>query len=283
MTKCARAVAAGSVLLATLLGAVGCAGDRDKLAYVERPAELIYNEGFTQFERKRFDIAAELFDEVERQHPYSEWARRAMMMAAYAHYQDNDYEGAIATAERYINLYPSGQTTAYAYYLVALCHYERILDVGRDQEETRAALDALTQVERRYPSTDYARDARLKIDLTRDHLAGKEMDIGRWYLKQGQYLAAINRFQTVIDEYDTTTHAPEALHRLVEAYLALGIVDEARQVASVLGYNYPGSDWYEDSYELLTKEGLVDIATGLETEGEVRTPSWWDRTVGRVF
>ncbi len=205
------------------------------------------------------------------------------MMAAFAHYQSNDYEGAIATAERYINLYPSGQTTAYAYYLIALCHYERILDVGRDQSETRAALDALNQVARRYPQTDYARDARLKIDLTRDHLAGKEMDIGRWYLRQGHHLAAINRFKRVVDEYDTTTHTPEALHRLVESYIALGIIDEARQVAAVLGYNYPGSDWYEDTYALLIREGLVDRRTGVETEEKPQERSWWGRTVGRVF
>jgi outer membrane protein assembly factor BamD len=285
MAKRARAAATGSLLLLAAVLAAGCAGDRrDRLAYVERPAEQIYNQGLTQFERNRYDVAAELFDEVERQHPYSEWARRAMMMAAYAHYQNNDYEGAIATAERYINLYPSGQTTAYAYYLIALCHYERILDVGRDQQETRAALDALTQVERRFPNTDYARDARLKIDLTRDHLAGKEMDVGRWYLRQGHYLAAINRFQNVIRDYDTTSHTPEALHRLVEAYLALGIVDEAREVASVLSYNYPDSDWYQDTYALLTREGLVDASTGRETDDEgSQNRSWWGRTVGRVF
>jgi outer membrane protein assembly factor BamD len=281
MATRARAAAA----LAIALLAVACAGDRrQRLAYVERPAELIYAEGFNQFERERYDIAAVLFDEVERQHPYSEWARRAMMMAAFAHYQSNDYDAAIATAERYINLYPSGQTTAYAYYLIALCHYERILDIGRDQTETQAALDALNQVARRYPSTDYARDARLKIDLTRDHLAGKEMDIGRWYQRDGHFLAAINRFKLVVDEYDTTTHTPEALHRLVECYLALGIIDEARQVAAVLSYNYPGSDWYEDTYALLTREGVVDRRTGQDIEGGApRQRSWWGRTVGRVF
>lgn len=281
MAKMARVLAA-AVVVAT---AAGCAGKRDKdLAYVERPAETIYSLGMEQFERERYDIAAQVFDEVERQHPYSEWARRAMMMGAYAHYQDNDYEGAIATAERYINLYPSGQTTAYAYYLIALCHYERILDVGRDQSETRAALDALTQVARRYPDTDYARDARLKIDMTMDHLAGKEMEVGRWYLRQGHYLAAINRFKTVVDQYDTTSHVPEAMHRLVEAYVALGVVDEARQVAAVLGYNYPGSEWYQDSYELLADQGLLDRASGVELEeAEPAKRSWWGRTVGRMF
>ena len=274
-------VLAGVVVLAAV---AGCAGKKEELAYVERPAETIYSLGMEQFERERYDVAAQVFDEVERQHPYSEWARRAMMMGAYSHYQSNDYEGAIATAERYINLYPSGQTTAYAYYLIALCHYERILDVGRDQSETRAALDALTQVARRYPETDYARDARLKIDMTMDHLAGKEMDVGRWYLRQGHYLAAINRFKTVVDEYDTTSHAPEALHRLVEAYVALGVVNEAREVAAVLGYNYPGSVWYEDSYKLLADQGLLDRTSGVEIEeGEPTRRSWWGRTVGRMF
>jgi len=278
-----RASALGILVVALL--AAACAGHRrERLAYIERPAELIYNQGFDQFERERYDVAAQLFDEVERQHPYSEWARRAMMMAAYAHYESNDYDGAISTAERYINLYPSGDTTAYAYYLIALCHYERILDVGRDQSETQAALDSLNQVARRFPDTDYARDARLKIDLTRDHLAGKEMDIGRWYERQGHYLAAINRFKRVVEEYDTTSHAPEALHRLVECYVALGVIDEAREVAAVLGYNFPGSDWYQDTYRLLARQGMLDAATGEQTQ-DVAPPhrSWWGRTVGRVF
>jgi outer membrane protein assembly factor BamD len=288
-TPFARASGTGAARLcavALIAGlAAGCAGDRrEELAYVERPAELIYSEGVDQIERRRYEEAAAYFDEVERQHPYSEWARRAMMMAAYAHYEDGDYPAAIATAERYVNLYPSGQTTAYAYYLIALCHYERILDVGRDQTSTQQALNALTQVARRYPDTDYARDARLKIDLTLDHLAGKEMDVGRWYLREGHHLAAINRFRIVIDQYETTSHVPEALHRLVEAYVALGVLDEAREVAGVLGYNYPGSRWYEDTYDLLAREGMVDRVSGQALEeGEAEQRSWWGRTVGRVF
>ena len=275
--------ACAGLVLAAMTAA--CAGNRDEeLAYIERPAEQIYTQGMDQFERDRYEVAALFFDEVERQHPYSEWARRAMMMAAYAHYENNDYEAAIATAERYVNLYPSGQTTAYAYYLIALCHYERILDVGRDQSSTRAALDALNQVARRYPQTDYARDSRLKIDLTMDHLAGKEMEVGRWYLREGHHLAAINRFRTVVEQYDTTSHTPEALHRLVESYVALGIVEEARQVAAVLSYNYPGSRWYEDTYDLLADQQLLDRQTGVEVEeGEPEQRSWWGRTVGRMF
>lgn len=273
------------LIVALAVTATACQGNRkEELAYIERPAELIYNEGIEQFDKNRYDRAAQFFDEVERQHPYSEWARRAMMMAAYANYQSNDYDAAISTAERYIALYPGGQTTAYAYYLIALCHYERILDVGRDQSSTRAAMEALTQVTRRYPQTDYARDARLKIDLTLDHLAGKEMDVGRWYLRQGHDLAAINRFKRVVEEYETTSHVPEALHRLVEAYVALGILDEAREVAAVLGYNYPGSVWYEDTYDLLADQGMVDRRSGAELDAEgPEGRSWWGRTVGRVF
>ncbi len=274
-----------AILLATAAAvATGCANRRDQqLAYVERPAEVIYNEAYDQIERQRFREAQQLFDEVERQHPYSEWARRAIMMAAFAAYERGDYDGAIQASERYIALYPSGQTTAYAYYLVAISYYEQILDVGRDQRITQQALAALEQVVRRYPNSEYARDARLKIDLTRDHLAGKEMDIGRWYLRRGHHLAAINRFRRVVDEYQTTSHVPEAMHRLVEAYVSIGILEEARQVASVLGYNYPGSNWYSDSYNLLSREGVVVAATGEAQEPEQQRRSWWGRTVGRLF
>ncbi len=270
-------------LLAVL--AAACAGDpSERLAYVERPAEVIYTEAIGRLETSRYAEAIALFDEVERQHPYSEWARRAMMMAAYTSYLSNQYDQAIATSERYIALYPSGRTTAYAYYLVALCHYEQILDVGRDQRTTERALAALRQVERRFPQSDYARDARLKIDMTLDHLAGKEMDVGRWYLREGHYLAAINRFKRVVTDYQTTTHVPEALHRMVEAYLSLGVVHEANQLAAVLGYNFPGDPWYADTYALLVEEGVVVAQTGQTTEdieGEPR--SLWSRTIGRIF
>ncbi|MCG8443501.1 MAG: outer membrane protein assembly factor BamD, partial [Caulobacterales bacterium] len=207
-----------AIIIAFLVVSIAsCANRRreQRLAYIERPAEVIYNEAFDRLDKRRLIEAVELFDEVERQHPYSEWARRAMMMAAFASYRSNDYDTAIATAERYVALYPGGDTAAYAYYLIALCYYERILDVNRDQRTTQQALDALRQVTRRYPTSDYARDARLKIEMTLDHLAGKEMEVGRWYLREGHHLAAINRFRTVIDDYETTTHTPEALHRLV--------------------------------------------------------------------
>ncbi len=280
-----KAVTLRLTLLALTVAVAACGGRKtEQLAYVERPAELIYNEALGQLDKRRITEASLLFDEVERQHPYSEWARRAMMMAAYTKYVGNDYEGAIANAQRYVALYPSGDTTAYAYYLIALSHYERILDIGRDQRTTQQALAALQQVTRRFPESDYARDAQIKIEMTRDHLAGKEMEVGRWYLRQGHHAAAINRFKHVIEEYQTTTHTPEALHRLVESYVALGIMEEAEQVAAVLGYNYPGTNWYADSYNLLAREGVVDRATGarLDAAGK-RKRSWWGRTVGRFF
>ncbi len=274
------------ISLVACLAATGCARNNqaESLPYIERPAEMIYSLALDRLERKRYAEAVLLFDEVERQHPYSEWARRAMMMSSYSNYTSNQYQAAITTAERYIALYPGGDTTAYAYYLIALCHYEQILDVGRDQRTTEQALNALRQVERRFPRSDYARDARLKIDLTLDHLAGKEMEVGRFYLRQGHYLASINRFKTVIDEYQTTSHTPEALHRLVEAYVSLGVLTEATEVAAVLGYNYPGSEWYEDTYELLVDEGVVFAETGESNENlALERRSWWGRTVGRIF
>lgn len=263
----------------------GCAsGGPEQLPYVERPAEMIYRLGMERMEKRRFAEAALMFDEVERQHPYDEWARRAMMMSAFANYQLGEYPAAIATAERYIALYPGGETTAYAYYLIGLSHYEQILDVGRDQRTTEQALAALRQVERRFPRSDYARDARLKIDLTLDHLAGKQMEVGRYYLRSSHYVAAINRFRSVIADYQTTSHVPEALHRMVEAYVALGIIDEATQIAAVLGYNFPGDAWYEDTYSLLTGEGIVLAETGQTNEElELDKRSWWDRTLGRAF
>ncbi|MEO1039688.1 MAG: outer membrane protein assembly factor BamD [Pseudomonadota bacterium] len=257
-----------------------CAGDRrPELAYQERPVEALYNEGFEQMQRRDFTRAALFFDEVERQHPFSEWARRSMLMAAFANYQSNRYSEAISDAERFIALHPGNANAPYAYYLIAISHYEQIFDVGRDQSNTARALNSLQQVVRRFPDTPYAQDARLKIDMTRDHLAGKEMDVGRWYLRNGYYLAAVNRFQNVIEEYQTTNHTPEALHRVVEAYVALGVDFEAVQVASVLGYNFPGSSWYSDSYRLLTSRG-IDLPDQRIEEAD---PSLWRRAMDRVF
>lgn len=237
--------------------ACGSSKKKEKFAYVERPVETLYANATRELERKRYEQAIAYFEEVERQHPYSAWARRAMLMKAFAYYQGNDYEEAVDALDSFIALHPGNKDAPYAYYLKAMCFYERIRDVGRDQEYTNNAVTALNDVIRRYPDTEYARDARLKLDLTFDHLAGKEMYIGRFYLKQNKHIAAINRFKTVITNYQTTSHAPEALHRLVEAYLELGIVDEARAAAAVLGHNYPGSVWYQDSFRLFERRGLV--------------------------
>lgn len=228
----------------------GCAAQEKP--YVEKPVDVLYNQAVNDLESGSYFDAAKAFDEVERQHPYSVWATKAQLMAGYANYMANKYDDAIIALDRYIQLHPGNHDIAYAYYLKAICYYEQIVDVSRDQGVTEKALQALDEVVRRFPNSRYARDAKLKIDLTRDHLAGKEMAIGRWYLERGDYLAAINRFKTVVAKYQTTSQIPEALHRLVEAYTALGLTDEAKRVAAVLGHNYPGSEWYVDSYELAT-------------------------------
>jgi outer membrane protein assembly factor BamD len=217
-----------------------CSGD-EKEQYVERPVEEIYNDAVNALSTEQYRRAARLFDEVERQHPYSVWATRAQLQGAYALYQ----------VDRFIQLNPSNRDTPYAYYLKALCYYEQIVDVARDARMTENSLNALQEVVRRFPDSTYARDSRVKIDLTYDHLAGKEMEVGRFYLQRQQWLAAINRFRTVVDKYQTTSHVPEALHRLTESYMALGLVDEARRTTAVLGHNYPGSEWYRDSYALV--------------------------------
>src|SRR5258708_5795529 len=259
--------------LAVLAGA--CSGDPNKDVYVERPGEELYNQAMDKFNDGNYRGAQPDFDEVDRQHPYSVWATKAQLMSAYSLYQAQKYDEATVALDRFIQLHPGNRDTAYAYYLKALCYYIQITDVGRDQKMTEKALSALDEVIRRFPDSKYARDARLKIDLTRDHLAGKEMTIGRYYERQGQYLAAINRFRRVVDNYQTTTHVPEALHRLTESYLALGIVDEARSSAAVLGHNYPGSEWYQDSYALLT-----GIPVGSTDEAPAK--GWISRVISAV-
>lgn len=262
-------------LLGLLFLVAGCGtfdptGD-DRFAYVEEPVEKLYEQGTRALDRKRYDEAILYFEEVERQHPYSAWARRAMLMTGYTQYLRNDYEDSIETLDRFLAIHPGNKDAPYAYYLKAMNHYERIRDVGRDQDITVKAMNALQDVIRRYPESEYARDARLKLDLTRDHLAGKEMDVGRYYLRNGQHIAAVNRFNNVINNYQTTSHVPEALHRIVEVYLQLGVVDEARRHAAVLGHNYPGSDWYQDSYRLFERRGLpmqpqTETLSQLDTE-----------------
>jgi outer membrane protein assembly factor BamD len=247
-----------AVCCALALGACsrGKPAPKTKLAYEERPVELLYSTGADRMDKHLWNQAVDYFQEVERQHPYSEWSRRAILMQAFAHYQANNYDEAIGDADRFISLYPGNQAAAYAHYIKAICYFEQIVDVGRDQAATGQALDNLREVTARYPHTEYALDARLKIDMVNDQLAGKEMTIGRWYLRQNDTLAAIGRFKTVVERYQTTSHAPEALYRLVEAYLTLGLLDEAKRDGAVLGYNYPGDQWYIDAYSLLTSKGL---------------------------
>ena len=240
--------------LALLLAA--CAGD-DEDAYVERPVGDIYNEAMDHLEAGRYTAASTSFDEVERQHPYSKWATKAQIMSAYAHYEKAEYDDAILALDRFIEIHPGNKDVAYAYYLKGLCYYEQISDVARDQRMTEGALATFKELVSRFPGSEYARDARLKIDLAEDHLAGKDMNVGRFYLRAGHHLAAIGRFRRVIEEYGTTTHVPEALLRLTEAYLELGIIDEARYTAAVLGHNYPNSEWYLDTYTLLADEGIL--------------------------
>ena len=253
------------VLLAAALATAalaGCAhGRRDKLAkadnaYRERPVELLYATGAERMDQHQYSAAGQYFDEVERQHPYSEWARRAILMEAFADYEANKYDDAIAAADRFISLYPGSPSAPYAYYLKAQCYFEQIVDVQRDQGYTGQAQVAFREVQNRYPTTQYAVDAKLKQDMISDQLAGKEMSIGRWYLRQGLPLSAIDRFKTVVDKYQTTSHTPEALYRLVEANLTLGLRDEATKDGSVLGYNFPGDKWYGKAYALLTSKGL---------------------------
>ena len=235
--------------------------------YVEEPVDILYNVAKNNLDKGNYKTAAKGFDEVERQHPYSKWATKGQLMAAFSYYMDNDYDDAVITLDRFIQLHPSHNDTPYAYYLKALCYYEQISTVDRDQQMTSDALRTLNELITRFPDSSYAKDARVKLDLTYDHLAGKEMEIGRYYEEQGQYLAAINRFKVVIDQYQTTTHVPEALLRMTEAYLAIGLVEEARKSAAVLGHNFPGSEWYVDAYQLVEgKQIRVD-----ETEDE----SWY--------
>ncbi len=243
-----------------LVAAALAACSKPKDTYVERPVEDLYNSAMDELLDQNYQKASHDFDEVDRQHPYSVWATKAQLMSAYALYQAGKYDDSIIAADRFIQLHPGHRDIAYAYYLKALDYYIQIADVGRDQKTTQQALNALAEVTRRFPDSKYARDARLKMDLARDHLAGKEMEIGRWYERQGSYLAAINRFKLVVDQYQTTTHVPEALERLTECYLALGLSDEARRTAAVLGYNYPGSSWYRDTYALVTNGGSTVTA-----------------------
>ena len=241
--------------LAVLITAGGCARNKAKgdTPYVARDVDTLYSAGKDRLDRKQYALAAALFDEVERQHPYSIWARRAQLMSAFSYYLSRDYTKSTESAQRFLSIHPGNKDAPYAYYLIALDYYEQIGDVTRDQKITQQALDALGELIRRYPETRYAADARLKVDLVRDHLGGKEMEIGRFYQRRANWLASVIRFRKVIDEYDTTTHVPEALERLTESYLALGLREEAKKSTAVLGANYPGSVWYQRAYDLMQR------------------------------
>ena len=242
--------------------------NKDAQAFQARPVDQIYADAWKQIRNGNWVLAAKQFDEVERQHPYSVWARRAMLMSAYCYYHANHYDDAISTADQYIALHPGSKEVAYAFYLKAISLYEQIVDIGRDQTSTEGALTALQDVVQRFPDSEYARDATLKIDLTLDHLAGKEMAVGRYYLYKGDYVGAINRFRTVVEQYQKTSQIAEALERLTEAYYALGVYNEAKTAAAVLGHNYPGSPWYKDAYELLQ---------GRHLQPEIDQGSWISR------
>lgn len=266
----------GGLLVLVLLAGCGSSifGGEEEIPIEDRSATEIFAQAEGEMAEGNYRQAAEIFDEIERLFPFSQLAKRAMIMSAFASYEGGDMPSARAAASRYLDLYPSDEDAPYAQYLIALTWYDNIVDVGRDQATTRNAMQELTELVRRYPDSDYARDAALKIDLTNNHLAGKEMEVGRYYLKRGHYIAAINRFRQVLEKYQTTAHAPEAMHRLVEAYLALGLQQEAQVVAAVLGENFIGSDWYARSYALLTDQDLLPAT---------REDSFFDRVYRRVI
>lgn len=245
------------------LSLLACSSDKDKEAVQEeKPVEELYNGAQKALKEENYEEATRLFEEVERQHPYSQWATKAQLMAAYSAYQGDSYDDAILALDRFIELHPGSEDIDYAYYLKALAYYEQISDVARDQAITMQALEAFNTLVQRFPDSKYSRDAKLKMDLTNDHLAGKQMEIGRYYLNRGETNAAINRFRSVVKDYQTTTHVPEALHRLVECYLSLGLYTEAERVAAVLGYNYPGSKWYQDTYNIIEPSRRKEVFEG---------------------
>ncbi|CAN5284227.1 outer membrane protein assembly factor BamD [soil metagenome] len=255
-------MAFGLCALAIPLSGCGSGALWDKFAakdetYVEEPADKLYNEGlYLMNQSKDPKAAAKKFEEVDRQHPYSEWARKSLLMSAYAAYESADYDTCIGSATRYVTLHPGSPDAAYAQYLIAASHYDQIPDISRDQGRTEKAMAALEEVIRKYPTSEYATSAKKKLEGARDQLAGKEMEIGRYNLEKRNYTGAINRFKTVVTQYQTTRHVEEALMRLTEAYMAIGIVGEAQTAAAVLGHNFPDSKWYKDAYNLVKSGGL---------------------------
>ena len=252
-----RALAACLALALAVAPLAGCSFFKQDQDYVpDDPADLIYNQGLYLLNSKQdYKEAAKKFDQVDRQNPYSDWARKALLMSAYAYYQAEDYDDCINSAKRYVTLHPGSSDAAYAQYLIGASYYDQILDVSRDQERANRAIDALQEVVRKYPNSEYATAAQKKIAMARDQLAGKEMDVGRFYLNRRDFIGAINRFKVVVTQYQTTRHVEEALMRLSEAYVSLGIIDEAQTAAAVLGHNFPDSSWYKDAYNLVKNAG----------------------------
>ena len=243
-------------LLIVALPACSWFGSKEDIV-PDDPADKLYNEGLYLLNNKRdYKQAAKKFEEVDRQHPYSEWARKSLLMSAYAHYEGTQYDDSISAAKRYVTLHPGSPDAAYAQYLIGSSYYDQIPDISRDQQRTQKAMEALDEVSRKYPNTEYAVAAKKKLEMARDQLAGKEMDTARFYQKRRDYTAAINRFKVVITQYQTTRHVEEALMRLTEAYMSLGIVNEAQTAAAVLGHNFPDSPWYKDAYRLVKSGGL---------------------------
>ncbi len=253
----ARGVARAALLCVFALSLVGCSlFDKDAIA-PDEPADKLYNEGLYLLNTKKDPKeAAKKFEEVDRQHPYSEWARKSLIMSAYAYYEAGSYDDCINAARRYVTLHPGSSDAAYAQFLIGSSYFDQIPDISRDQERTEKAVQNLDEVTRKYPSSEYAVAAKRKIEVARDQLAGKEMDIGRWHLERREFTGAINRFKVVVTRYQRTRHVEEALLRLTEAYMALGIVDEAQTSAAVLGHNFPDSRWYKDAYALMQARGL---------------------------
>ncbi|MDO9561290.1 MAG: outer membrane protein assembly factor BamD [Bradyrhizobium sp.] len=255
-------LAAGLAVLATVLSGCGTGALWDKFTakddtFNEEPADKLYNEGlYLMNQRKDPKAASKKFEEVDRQHPYSDWARKSLLMSAYAFYNSGDYDSCIGAATRYVTLHPGSSDAAYAQYLIAASHYDQIPDVSRDQGRTEKAIAALEEVIRKYPTSEYANTAKAKLEGARDQLAGKEMEVGRYNLEKRNFTGAINRFKTVVTQYQTTRHVEEALARLTEAYMAIGIVGEAQTAAAVLGHNFPDSKWYKDAYNLVKGGGL---------------------------
>jgi outer membrane protein assembly factor BamD len=274
------APALSAAIVAAGLSACASGPASDRAQYVEEPVAQLYNRGMDMLDQRRWSEALKAFEEVERQHPYSTWSRRSMLMASFANYQSNNYDEAIEGAQRFIALHPGNESAPYAYYLVALSYFEQIMDVGRDQSTTERALKALDDVVRRFPDTDYARDARLKIDMSYDQLAGKEMEVGRFYLARGQHLAAANRFRRVVDDknFQRTTHTPEALHRLVECYLSMGLDQEAQRAAAMLSHNFPNNEWYSRSYTLMTARNVPVLSSD-----EAKRRGWLETILDSVF